>query len=173
MWTDKIKELLGEKKTAAVTILGVAGLLLIMLSSILPDKKNEPAVSSGTERQTAAAEEYCRSTEKRLEEFLKNIEGAGDVEVYLTVGTAERYVYAAEGKKIRSENKTEEEAKYVIIGGGSEREPLIETVEIPEITGAVIACTGCNDPAVQERIYRAVSAALGIPTGKIFVTKMK
>lgn len=173
MWTDKAWEFLREKKTAVITILGVAGLLLIMVSSILPDKKNEPAVTSVKERQTAAAEEYCRSTEKRLEEFLKNIEGVGDVEVYLTVGTAERYVYAAEGKKIRSENKTEEEAKYVIIGGGSEREPLIETVEIPEITGAVVACTGCTDPVVQERIYRAVSAALGISTGKIFVTKMK
>ena len=49
----------------------------------------------------------------------------------------------------------------------------IETVETPAITGAVIACSGFDSPAVQEQIYRAVSAALGIPTGKIYVTKLK
>ena len=58
-------------------------------------------------------------------------------------------------------------------GGGGQREPLIETVQAPAITGAVVACTGCGDPAVEERIYRAVSAALGIPTSRIYVTKMK
>lgn len=172
MWMNKIRESLGGKKAAAVTILGMAGLFLVMLSSILPDKKQTEAPDAA-EFQTYTAEEYCRSTEKRLEEFLKNIEGAGDVEVYLTVGTTERYVYAAEEKKTMSENKTEREAKYVIVGGGGEREPLIETVEVPEITGAVVVCKGCGDPAVQERIYRAASAALGIPTGKIYVTKMK
>ncbi|MDE7105413.1 MAG: hypothetical protein K2O36_05985, partial [Ruminococcus sp.] len=117
--------------------------------------------------------DYCRETEQKLEEFLKKIDGAGDVEVYLTIKSSERYVYAAEEKKVKSENKTEEEEKYVIIGGGSEREPLIETVEAPEVTGAVIVCTGGDSPVVEERIYKAVSSALGISTSKIYVTKMK
>ena len=60
----------------------------------------------------------------------------------------------------------------MIIGGGNEKNALIETIETPEITGAVIACTGCDSPTVRERIYKAVAAALGIPTGKIYVTKL-
>ena len=61
----------------------------------------------------------------------------------------------------------------MMIGGGNGKSALIETVEVPEITGAVVACTGCDSPIVAERIYKAVSAALGIPSGKIFVTKLE
>lgn len=170
----KLGELLGSKNSAiAVTALGTAGLLLILISSFLPDKKQQAPQTPEPSAATSQPESYCRETEERLCDFLRRIEGAGDVEVYLTVGTGERYVYAAEGRKSSQDNKTEEEKKYVMTGGSGQREPLIETVQTPAITGAVIACTGCGDPAVEERIYRAVSAALGIPTGKIYVTKMK
>lgn len=166
----KIGDLWRNKKTTVVTALGAVGLLLIMISSILPDKK-QSAEQNSPKTEITAAESYCRETEKRLEDFLEKIEGAGNVEVYLTVGSGERYVYAAEEKKAVSENKVERDEKYVLIGGGSEREPLIEKVETPEITGAVIICSGCDSPLVEERIYRAVSAALGISTMKIYVSK--
>lgn len=168
--SEKIRGMI-EGKRSAVIALGSAGLLLILLSGFLPKSKDS---GKQTENELCAdtAQSYCEDTEKRLEEFLENIDGAGDVEVYLTVGSGEQYVYAAEEKKVRADNKTEEEEKYVIVGGGSSREPLIERVETPEITGAVIICTGCGNPVVEERIYKAVSAALDIPTSKIFVTKM-
>lgn len=175
----KLAERLGnmkkDKKTVtAVMILGTGGLILIMLSSVIPGKKqpSEPAV---TEEMAGFSDSagYCHETERRLEEFLESIEGTGRVKVYLTVGTDQRYVYAREERFSRSENKTEEEEKYVMIGGGNGKNALIETVETPEITGAVVACTGCDSPVVAERIYRAVSAALGIPAGKIFVTKLE
>lgn len=173
--TEKFKSMKGDKKTVtAVMVLGIGGLLLIMLSSFVPGKKQadeSPMNENGSGVYDSA--DYCHETEKRLEGFLKTIEGAGSVKVYLTVGTEQRYVYAREEKLSRSENKTEEEEKYVMIGGGNGKSALIETVEVPEITGAVVACTGCDSPVVTERIYRAVSAALGIPSGKIFVTKLE
>lgn len=172
---EKIGNIKKDKKTVtAVTILGMGGLLLIMLSSFLPEKKQtsriQGSVSSSDLSDSAG---YCHETEQKLESFLETIEGAGKVRVYLTVGTDQRYVYAREEKFSRSENKTEEEEKYVMIGGGNGKSALIETVEVPEITGAVIACTGCDSPVVTERIYKAVSAALGIPSAKIFVTKLE
>ena len=170
--TDKLRELTGGKHSKAlVLILGAAGLLLILLSSLMPGTgSKEKSKVPDPDADTAV---YCIETEQRLEGFLSQIEGAGRVRVYLTVGSGEQYVYAKEAKSSRSENKTEEEEKYVMTGGGSEKNALIETVRTPEITGAVIACTGCGDPAVTERIYRAASAALGIPTGKIYVTTLE
>ena len=169
---EKLKNIIKEKKTAAVVILGIAGLVLILISSFTSEK-NTADSEIPTVSEEITAESYCTETEKRLESFLKNIEGAGDVKVYLTVGTGEKYVYAAEKNTKSSENQREEDIKYVIVGGGSEKSALIETIRTPEITGAVIACTGCGSPAVQEKIYKAVSAALGLPTSKIFVTQMK
>ena len=168
-----LEKLLGSKRSAAVVmLLGTAGLLLIMISSLLPDKKAAPAVKA--ERQSVCdSAAYCKDTEKRLEAFLSEIEGAGEVKVYITVGSEQRYVYATEGRHSRSDNKTEEEEKYVIVGGGSEKNALIETVEAPEITGAVIVCGGGGDAAVREQIYKAASAALGIPTAKIYVAKIR
>lgn len=169
-----LEDLLGSKRSAVVvTVLGMAGLLLILITSFLPDKNQQPVQKASTSPVSEASDEYCRNMEKKLRGFLRNIDGAGEVEVYLTVVSGERYVYAAEGKKSSSENRTEEEKKYVMTGGSSQRGPLIETVETPEIAGAVIVCTGCGSPAVEERIYKAASAALGIPTAKIYVTKMK
>lgn len=167
-------ELLKRNRTTAIVILGCVGLLLILISSFLPgeQKETETAEISDAAGQLDLGEQYRRQTEKRLEELLEKVEGAGDVEVCVTVGTGQRYVYAAEGNVSSSENKHEEEKKYVIIGGGSDRAPLIEKVETPEIIGAVILCQGGGDPAVAERMYKAASAALGIPTMNIFVTTM-
>ncbi|MBR0142130.1 MAG: hypothetical protein IJM19_07785 [Ruminococcus sp.] len=169
---EKLKNIVKEKKTTAVVILGLAGLVLIMISSFDTGKNTADNKDIKPVSEEITAESYCRETEKRLEDFLENIDGAGDVKVYLSVGTGEKYVYAVEKNSKSSENQKEEDIKYVIVGGG-EKSALVETVRTPEITGAVIACTGCGSPVVQERIYKAVSSALGLPTSKIFVTQMK
>ena len=170
----ELRELLKNRKWAVfMTVCGAAGLLLIMISSLLPDNKASPEKKNVKSESVYDSIAYCRDTEKRLASFLSEVDGAGEVRVYLTVGSEQRYVYATEGRHSRTDNKTEEEEKYVIIGGGSEKNALIETVEAPEITGAVIICSGGGDAAVREQIYKAASAALGIPTAKIYVAKIR
>lgn len=171
--TEKFDNLKDDKKMmTAVIVLGAAGLLLILISSLLPEKKDGvKEVTANKVSVVSEAEDYCSETEKKLEKFLGNISGTENVRVYLTVGSGERYVYASEGKKSKSENKTEEEKKYVIIGSGSEKNALIETVRTPVIEGAVVIFSGSGDAAVKEKLYHAVSAALGIPTSKIYVAE--
>lgn len=171
---EKLRELIkGRKWAVFMTICGTAGLLLIMISSLLPDNISERKENTDNYSSIVDFGKYCTDTEKRLEGFLADIDGAGKVRVYLTVGSDERYVYATEGRYSRGENKTEEEERYVIIGGGSDKNALVETIRAPEITGAVIACEGGESAQVRESIYKAVSAALDIPTSKIYVTKLR
>lgn len=173
-WTEKFKDLPKDKKLLfAVMVLGITGLIFIMLSSIIPDNENNDISEFDTVSECYSAENYRIETEKRLEDFIRSIDGAGNVKVYLTVGSDERYIYATEGKKSKSENVTEEERKYVIVGSGNEKSALVETIQTPIITGAVIACGGFDSPSVQEQIYKTVSAALGISTSQIYVTKLK
>jgi len=174
-----IRDLIGavkndKKALTAVTFLGAAGLCFVLISSLLPgDSKDEEKNQKLSEKSASdLSSSYCEETEKRLTDFLKNIEGVGEVQVYLTVSGEEEYVYATEGKTSVSENKTEEEHKYVIIGTNGSKSALIETVNSPKIVGAVVACSGCSSPVVQEEIYRTVSTALGIPTSQIYVTKL-
>ena len=157
-----------KRMMCAVVILGAAGLLLIMLSPVLSGGKKRSDNVKALELTSVSGEEYCYSLERRLEAFLSRIEGAGEVRVFLKAGSEQRYVYATEGKQSRSDNRSEEEEKYVLVGGNSGKSALIETIETPSIEGAVILCSG-GSPAVQERIYRAASAALGISTARIYV----
>ena len=169
---EKIRSIISQKgKAAIVTMLGCSGLLLIMLSSLITEDKPVKEIPSVIE--TADAENYRISAEKRLESFLRGVEGAGQVRVCLTVSSGERTVYASEDRSIHSQDRTEEESNYVIIGGNSERSALVEKIELPEIAGAAVLCTGGGSPVVQERIYKAVSAILGLPPGRIYVTELK
>ncbi|MDE5556122.1 MAG: hypothetical protein K2J32_00305 [Ruminococcus sp.] len=173
-WAEKFRDMPKDKKLLAVVMfLGIAGLIFIMLSAIVPDNKNAETPENISLSDSSGTEQFRIETEKRLEEFLSNIDGAGDVKVYIMVATDQRYVYATEGRRNKSENTAEEEKKYVIIGNGSEKSALVETVQTPAIASAVVACSGFESPAVQEQIYKATSAALGIPTGQIYVTKLK
>jgi stage III sporulation protein AG len=169
---EKLKEIAGNKRSAAgIVLLGAVGVFLLVLSE-LSDGKERVEITE-VQPYNDVAQSFCRESEERLEAFLENIEGAGEVEVYLTVASGERYIYASEKKLTESENKRDSEEKYVLVGGSSSREPLVETVRTPEITGAVIICRGCGSPVVEERMYKAASAALGLPTADIYVTTMK
>jgi stage III sporulation protein AG len=172
--TDKIKELIKDRKWAVfMTVCGISGLLLIMISSLLPENSTKTETERVMRKSFVDTEEYCRNTEKRLGDFLEGIDGAGEVRVYIMAAGGERYVYATEGRRSRSDNKTEEEKKYVMTGSGSERKALIETVECPGITGAVVLCSGADSAAVREKVYHAAAAALDLPTAKIYVAKLK
>ncbi len=163
-----------KKLFGIIKLLGAAVLLLILLSFLLSDKddaKNSDAVQQ--QEEALSLSDYCHTAETKLGNFLRNIEGVGEVKVYLTFRNNEEYVYATEGKTSISENKKEEEYKYVMTGGSSDKSALVETIISPQVSGAVIACTGCDSAAVQEKVYNAVSTALGIPTSRIYVTKLQ
>lgn len=166
-----LRELTGRKYTAV--LLGAAGILLVLLSSVLPGSRNNN--DSVSEKQTANFDtaEYCRDTENRLEEFLSSIEGAGKVRVILRIADSGQNVYASEGRRSESDNRKEVEEKYVMVNESGGRTALLETVREPDITGAAVLCTGGSSPAVQERIYCALEALLGLSAGRVYVTKLE
>ena len=174
--TDRLRELCsGKKGTAAAVVLGMLGLLLILVSSLFPDGDGDPyeEPNPAAPDSLSAAEEYRIDTENRLAEFLSRIEGAGEVEVFITVGSSERSVYAAAVKRSETPERREVDEDYVIVSEGGSSNALLEAVETPEITGVAVICTGGGSPAVQERVYRAAAAALGVPTSCIYVTSME
>ncbi len=171
---EKAKELLKKRNWAVfMTVCGIAGLLLIMISAVLPEKAPEKGTERDFPQKLSDVQDYCTRIEKSLEDFLGRIDGAGEVKAYITAESSERYVYATEGRRSTADNKTEEEEKYVMIGSGSEKNALIESVKIPKVTGAVILCSGGDSAVVREKLYSAVSAALDLPTAHIYVTKLR
>ena len=171
---EKFRNMSRDRKLmAAVAVLCIAGLILIMLSSLFGGGKKTGHAEEQVSFAEITGEGYCTGIQQKLEDFLSSIEGAGEVRVFLKAGGEQRYIYATEGKKTISDNRTEAEEKYVMIGGTGGKSALVETVKAPEIEGAVVLCSGYELPAVREQIYRAASAALGISTAKIYVAKLE
>ena len=170
---EKFRKMSRDKKMmASVVVLCIAGLVLIMVSPLFSGGNRSSPAEPPVSFTEMSGEGYCTEIQQRLEEFLGSIEGAGEVRVFLKAGGEQRYVYATEGKKSISDNRTEAEEKYVMIGGTGGRSALVETVKAPEIEGAVVLCSGYDLPSVREQLYRAASAALGISTSKIYVAKL-
>lgn len=165
---------LKEKKSRLLVLLGIAGMVLILLSSLIPEKREratEPAASPA--QQSAAA--YAEALEQQLASFISSIDGAGETRVmvmlenngesrYLKADTTDR----ADGGASR-DSRTEE---YVLVDGGDGREAVMVSVSEPEIRGVAVICRGGDKAAVQARILETVTTLLDISSARVSISRM-
>lgn len=176
----------GKKIKTDILTLAAVGAILIFMGGFMgtgtgKKKQTEPK----TENTVAASGE--RSLEDRLKSILSKVDGAGRVDVLITVKSGREIVAATE--QIREDTATgetasdgdkrniksgKEESKYVILenSDGSD-EPLILKELEPEIEGVIIVAEGGGDIIVKNSLISAANAALGVPAHKIEVLKMK
>lgn len=168
------EKLLNEKGIKLIVILGIIGILLIMISSFIPEKKESTEKNS---KNLDTSDIYREETEKKLAEILSSISGVGEVRVMLTVESTEEYVYAEEVKQSKTgnvDNKSQQnENKLVLIEQNGQKEALVQQIKKPTVSGVVVVCEGGGNAAVCESIYKTVSTALGIPISNIYVAKIK
>ncbi len=132
-------------------------------------------MSSGGEQKsdtnTYSYKEY--SDEKRLEEILKKVDGAGEVSVMITYHSTVTYDVAYEKKESsseRSEEVTKSSESSVITTGG---DPLIKGEVYPKVKGVVIISEGAADIKVKKALTDAAVAALDVASFKVCVLEGK
>ena len=157
-------------------LIGLLGLALMLLPA--GGKEQTPVPTEQPQQTQPDAEDYCAAMERRLEQILSRIEGAGNVCVMLTLeaGPSTRY-QSDESRTERSDGagrQTESEKKTVILQrGGSYNEAAVVKTEYPAFRGALIVSRGADDASVRYQLLSAVSALLGLGTDQITVVKMK
>jgi stage III sporulation protein AG len=164
----------GKNRIRLIVILGMCGMLLIMLSEILPSDKTEEVQSDETAQSTSDETEiYKAQTEKELTELLSQINGVGECTVMVTVEGTTEYVYAENLTKYIDENETSSSEKYeneiVMVEKEGEKQALVKKIIKPQINGVAVVCEGGGDIKINERIIRTVATALGISSSKIIV----
>lgn len=168
-------------KKNGLFIAGLAGIALIFLSDILFTGKNEPQKATTGTQNSAVQTEYAQGLEKRLTELLTHVEGAGKVQVMITLETSGEKVYAQNEQTTTETQKNEQteqrkssfQNEHIILDTQETGDaPLIETQLAPEIKGAAILCQGAADITVVKRITDLASVVLGLPTNRICVSKM-
>ena len=163
---EKIKERLkGDKRLAVIVCAGIAGILLLMLSELVPHSEEKKAEEPA---ETGLAE-YEQSIEERLSELISSIDGAGRTRVMITLDSGDENVYATKDK---SSEKSYEKEYVVIKNDGDEDGMLLKVIE-PEIRGVAVVCEGADSASVKQEIINTVTAVLGVGTSRVNIAKMK
>ncbi len=187
-WKMKMGELIKQIGWVRLVLLLICGIFLIIVS--LPEKEGD--LSKGqtvTERKTFDYEVdendmYVEKMEERLAGILELMEGAGRVEVMITLASSsetiinkdQTYEEASEkegsgdGKEAVSSLRKEE--TVFSEKDGDQNPYILKTVE-PAVEGIIIVMDGGNISSVSSAVTEAVQALFHIDAHKIKVLKME
>ena len=163
----QVFSVLGRYKYAL--IVAAAGAALLLLPPLWGGGA-EPSEPAGAE--TAWSREM--ELEDRLEQALSQISGAGEVEVVLTLKSGPQQVLAQDVDTTVDDRGTQSVLSSVVVshGGGEEEAVVIQQLS-PQYQGALVVCSGGDDPQVRLRLVEAVSALTGLGADQISVCKGK
>ena len=153
------------REKASVWIGKYKFVILILLVGIclmlIPGVKNEETVIT----EEIGVEET--SLDKELEQILSNIQGAGRVQVMLTVASGEQIIYQMD---IPASDRQD---TVIITGQDRVEDGLIQQILSPTYRGAIVLCQGADSASVCLAIKDAVSKVTGLDSSQISVLKMK
>lgn len=145
-------------------------LLVGLVFMLFPGNKTK---ETSVEPQSAGTTVHI-PLEERLAKILCQVEGAGKVEVVLTISAGEETLFQADVDSSFSEKDQSTRSDTVIITDSSHNETgLIKQVLPPVYQGAIIVCQGAERPSVRLEIVDAVSKLTGLGANSISVLKMK
>ena len=172
---NEIKKLLSaQNKTKIIVIAGLLGIGLIMLSEFLPDDNTDQNIKDTSDSVISDnTDTYKQEIESELKNIIGKINGVGDLEVMVTIEGTTEYVYAEEldTDNDKDGEKTSEkyQSKIVMNEKNGDKEALVKKIIKPQISGVIIVCQGGGNSYIKERVIKAASTALNLPSGRICV----
>ncbi|MGM9602627.1 MAG: hypothetical protein ACI3W5_13725 [Faecousia sp.] len=156
---------LAVKYKYAILILLVGIVLMALPQKSTQKEQTQPSVTVQQEQITV---------EQQLANILSNVKGAGRVEVMLTIKEGEEILYQTNTDTSQSDTTGSVSSDTVILSDKDRTQSgLVRKVNGPKYQGAIILCTGANDPSVRLAIIDAVSKITGLGADKISVLEIK
>lgn len=135
-------------------------LIIVVFSGVLTNKSTTEKVD----------ETYAESLERRLEDVLSKVDGAGKVAVVINVESGMETVLAMKTTITESANGTQiTETTPILVNGKT----IVIKEMNPEITGVLIVCEGAKSISVMNKIQQATVSLLNINVNKIEILSMK
>ena len=197
----RIRQLTGGKKLRKdqCLILILVGMLLCVIS--LPTEKektksniwdisndrieNEQTFENAKERDAFGG--YAAQWEEKLEESLRFVEGAGQVQVLITLAGSEEQVLtrdgteevsetletdAAGGSRHVSETRMDKSVVRTVDDRGKDI-PLVVRTIAPKVDGVVVIAQGAGSARVRRDIIEAIQVLFEVDMNRIAIIKMK
>lgn len=197
----RILRLTGGKKLRKdqCLILVLAGMLLCVISlptekektkSHLWDTSDDRIKNEQTFETTKTAEEngsYAAQWEEKLEESLRCVEGAGQVQVLIRLAGSEEQVLTRDGREEVSDTQetdaaggsrqvTETKLEKSVVRTVDERGkevPLVVRTIFPKVEGVVVIAQGADSARVRRDIIEAIQVLFEVDMNRIAIIKMK
>lgn len=169
----KWKKLLVEHifKYKYVLLIVLAGILLLLLPPLWGEKESVEDTGSQQEQNSTFS---TAELEDRLERILSQIQGVGEAQVVLTLKSGPQDILAQNVDTAVDDRGTQSELASVILSQGSGREEAVVVQQLsPQYQGALVVCSGGDDPETRLRLVEAVSALTGLGADKISICKGK
>ena len=157
-----------KKRINLLLVSGLAGMLLLCMSEWLPAGQS---TQSSQQSQTAA--EYEQQLETRLAALIRAMDGAGETVVMVTLDCGEETTYAADTRTEKTGEDTRSSAasqRTHLLAGA---QPVVQSVQAPQVRGVAVLCQGGGNAGTQRRITELVSALTGVGASHITVNKMQ
>ena len=152
----------GDRRVRVWLWLGVAGILLIGVSELIP-RRTETADPPTV---TATADQVEQALEQRIAALLSAVEGVGECRVLVTLEGDARAVYAANTETGDGQSYTEE---VLVVSTDDGPAGLLLTTLQPSVKGVAVVCSGGGDPAVQQQVIDLVSTVFHISSRRVCV----
>ena len=163
--SDILSRLKKDKKALLTVIIGIAGMLLVLVSELPSFSENEQEVK-GNETY------FSDSLQEDTERLISKIQGAGRVSVMLTYDSGEETVWAKDSEtQTQSDYKADVEEKHIIIDSQNGETGLAVKVLYPRVRGVAVVCTGGDDPVVKSEIKALLSALFDIGSNRISIAR--
>lgn len=163
VWSKRASAALQKYKY--VLLVALAGVVLLLW----PSGGGEEAVQPPS--AAAVTDQFQINTlERRLEEALSQISGAGEVSVVLTLKETPRQVVAQDGSATEGNGQTSRELVTVLTSAGpGTQQPVLLQQLSPVYQGALVVAQGGSDPNVRLALSGAVSALTGLGADRISI----
>ena len=160
----KGRDVISKYKYAFIILL--VGLALLMIPEIKENK---------TEPKTTVQEIPSQMIDTQmLSEILQTVEGAGRVQVMLSLSSGEKTLYKTNAEQSRTGDNASNKTETVIITDSQRNESgLVTQIDAPTYKGAIVVCQGADSPTVRLAVTQAVSRITGLGADNICVLKMK
>lgn len=189
---DKWKTFLGNKNNLLIIVL--VGVLFLVINIPIGDDSKSKQLDNTSDNITVSTgegtgdelQEYCTYLEEKLEQALTKLDGAGEVEVLISMKSSEERIVEKDQTVTRS-GTVEEDSQggtrdvsgfesgenTIYSSEGSNSEPYVVKVLQPEVEGIMVLAEGAGSGTVSKNISDALQALFGIEAHKIKVVKME
>ncbi len=182
---QKIKEKKLKRSDWLILVLAGILILIIALPTDTKEKKQAEEAKENISKENNTIEASKDEIERKLEDILEKIDGAGDVKVMITYQDSGTQV--VEKDKNTSENSLEESDSTGGVRSTKEQQlqestvyeeadagntPFVSKELLPKVEGILIVASGGDNQKVKQNISEAVLALFQVEAHRIKIVKM-